>query len=663
MWEMLGISRPTPDRGLGTTPRRSTRLAEALRIGLVSMALLALGDVAARAATCDYYASPSGTGNGLSSSSPFKISNFWPVAAAGKTLCLLDGTYTGGESMILPPKGLRGASGLPITIRALNDGRVLIKGGYSSDFAVLLNYNDWFVVEGINACCARDSIVGLSYSNNNVIRRVAAWDAGDGNSNIFGVHNSSYNLLEDVAGWGTARKIFSASQSGDYTTIRRAWGRWERSTVVGPKMTYTLAYNNYHFTCENCLGAWSGQGMPETYVLMGYDGTPWTGTGAGTYSNYDVNQPYAIFTVDREDADKNANARLLGSLAYVLPTDTIRISQAVFVTALDSVETKDTTAYIAPGTNTSMRPFALYGPVGSTNLHASDITSFGQASSTIQTVWSPSNVFSGASPAAYSAGENIFNTTRGANLCYQYKDGNLTNQPLWPWPMNQRIKDALVQSGRSSVDINATIQSMFGTIPAACLAGSVAPASPTATPKPPSPTPTRTPTKAATATTPTPTRTPTKAAPTPTPTRTPTKPAATATRTPTKPAATATRTPTKPAATATRTPTKPAATATRTPTKPAATATRTPTRTSPAATPTRTPTKAATPKPGAPTPTPTPTVSRRNRPLRPPGPTATPKPPTQGNPTKTPVWSGSKPTPTPSGTWPTPQVVRRYRYW
>ena len=98
MWEMLGKSRPTPDRGLGTTPRRSTRLAEALRIGLVSIALLAFGDVAARAATCDYYASPSGTGNGLSSSSPFKISSFWPVASAGKTLCLLDGTYTGGEA-------------------------------------------------------------------------------------------------------------------------------------------------------------------------------------------------------------------------------------------------------------------------------------------------------------------------------------------------------------------------------------------------------------------------------------------------------------------------------------------------------------------------------------------------------------------------------------
>ena len=52
-------------------------------------------------------------------------------------------------------------------------------------------------------------------------------------------------------------------------------------------MTYTLAYNNYHLTCENCLGTWSGQGMPETYVLLDYDGKPWTGNGAGTYTNYE----------------------------------------------------------------------------------------------------------------------------------------------------------------------------------------------------------------------------------------------------------------------------------------------------------------------------------------------------------------------------------------
>jgi hypothetical protein len=457
-------------KGMESTLRSHTRassLGRRLRIVLAAGALIALSNAASKAATCNYYASPNGTGNGLSSSSPFRISNFWPLASAGKTLCLLDGTYTGGASTIVPPQRLNGASGLPITIRALNDGKVLIKGGGS--LAVQLYYNDWFVIEGINACCAGPAVVLLSHSNNNVIRRVAAWDATDSNSVIFTVHHSLYNLFEDVAGWGTARKIFSTSQGGDYTTIRRAWGRWERSTVVGPKMTYSLAYNSYHVTCENCLGAWSGQGMPQTYVLMGYDGKPWTGTGAGTYSSYNVNQPYGIFSVDGESGSNDANSRLLGSLAYVLPTDTYKPAYAVFITTLDSVDVKDTAAYIVPGANSSVIPHYLYAPVGSTNLHASDITSFGHVNSKIQG-WSQSNIFSGTSPGSYTSGENIFNSTRGANLCYRYKDGNPTSQPLWPWPMNQRIKDALVQSGRASVDITATIQGFFGTIPTACKA-------------------------------------------------------------------------------------------------------------------------------------------------------------------------------------------------
>ncbi len=455
-------------RRLGPLPRRPGRLAEALRIGLVVAALVALGGAASKAATCDYYASPNGGGNGRSPSSPFKISSFWSVASPGKTLCLLDGTYTYWSGKILPPKGLNGASGLPITIRALNDGKVLISGGGWAP--VHLDYNDWFVIEGINACCAGQTVVELSHAHNNVIRRVAAWDAADNNSEIFGVHDGLYNLLEDVAGWGTARKIFQMSYGGDYTTIRRAWGRWERSTVVGPKMTYSLAYNNYYATCENCLGTWSAQGVPASYVLMGYDGKPWTGNGAGTYTNHDLYQAYGIFAIDREDADKNSHAKLLGSLAYVLPTNIYKPPYLVFVSKLSSIDIKDTTSYIPAGTNSSVLPFGLYAQADGSHLNASDVTSFGGAKSTFQAPWVTSNAWSGPSPASYSPGENIFNTTRGANLCYQYKNGNLTNVPLWPWPMNQRIKDALVQSGRTAVDITATIQGMLGAIPAACTA-------------------------------------------------------------------------------------------------------------------------------------------------------------------------------------------------
>ena len=62
-----------------------------------------LGGQVASAATCDYFASPGGTGSELSQSSPFKVADLWPLAAPGKKLCLLDGVYRGSQSMIKPP--------------------------------------------------------------------------------------------------------------------------------------------------------------------------------------------------------------------------------------------------------------------------------------------------------------------------------------------------------------------------------------------------------------------------------------------------------------------------------------------------------------------------------------------------------------------------------
>src|SRR3989344_2390269 len=71
-------------------------------------------------ASCTHYASPTGGGNGLSQSSPFQIANFWSQASPGKTLCLLDGTYTGANSMITPPENLNGTASAKITLKVLN---------------------------------------------------------------------------------------------------------------------------------------------------------------------------------------------------------------------------------------------------------------------------------------------------------------------------------------------------------------------------------------------------------------------------------------------------------------------------------------------------------------------------------------------------------------
>ncbi len=416
-------------------------------------------------------------GNGLSPTAPFRIADFWGVASPGKTLCLLNGVYNDAQGMIDPPAGLSGLSGSPITIKALNDGGVLITG-HATRHPILLSNNDWFVVEGVNACCSGGTVVLMSRSSHNIIRRVAAWDAADGNESIFGVHyHGDHNLLEDVAGWGVARKIYDSSEGGDFTTIRRAWGRWEGSHVVGPKMVYTLAYNNYHMLVENAIGTWSGEKMNQTYVLLDYSGQPWLGTDGGTYTNYRVNQPYGIFAIDGLSGDKNARTKLLGSIAYVGKTDTFSAPREILFTDIDSVEIKDTVAAYAPGgTYSGKHTFALYGLTtniangGETNVRALNLTSFSADSlgDQIGKGWQQANILRGRSATAYTEGSSVYVADQGANLCHQYVDGNLTDRPLWPWLMNQRIKEAMIQSGRAPLDVTATITQLFGPIPADC---------------------------------------------------------------------------------------------------------------------------------------------------------------------------------------------------
>jgi hypothetical protein len=464
--------------------RSSMRLLK--RSTLFTALVILMTCARAGAASCTHYASPTGTGNGSSASQPFKIANFWSVAQSGHTLCLLDGQYTGSASMINPPQNRNGTASAPITVKALNDGKVSING-QGSYIPVRLSYNNYFVIEGVNASNSVASVVTLSNSNNNIVRRVAAWDAADGNHSIFGIHYGNNNLLEDVAGWGIARKIYESSWHGNYTTIRRSWGRWEGSHVVGPKMTYTLAYNNVNMIVENAIGTWSGERMKQTYVLLDYYGKPWTGNGAGTYSNYGVDQPYGIFGVDAlTGSDKNARNKLLGSIAYLRGSDRFQPGQMVFVTKLDSMELTNTLAYIQPGTQTNKQRFALYNLQSSTgtNLVARNLTGIGGAGSFYGTEWKKSALSEGAS---LSAVVNAFtSTTSGANLCYRYQNGALTTQPLWPWPMNQRIKDAMVQSGRAAVDVTATIESLLGPIPAACEStSSNGGTTPTPTPPPP----------------------------------------------------------------------------------------------------------------------------------------------------------------------------------
>jgi hypothetical protein len=231
-------------------------------------------------------------------------------------------------------------------------------------------------------------------------------------------------------------------------------------------MTYTLAYNNYNTICENCLGTWSGNRMHQSYTLLGYDGKPWLRKGQLVhYNDYAVDYPHGIFSTDRLDKSPHANTKLLGSIAYQQRTDRF-VGQLTFFGnfRLDSIELRDVVSYSQPTRSTL--PFKLHNqssiiPIA---LMAKNLTGIGP-SSTIQSQWQVTTFAQGGNIAAVP---NIFTGKGGANVCHRYHDGVLTKQPLWPWPMNQRIKDAMAESGRIVVDVTSTVEEIFGTIPSSC---------------------------------------------------------------------------------------------------------------------------------------------------------------------------------------------------
>jgi hypothetical protein len=409
-----------------------------------------------------YYASPTGGGDGRSPNSPFRVTDFWKVARPGDTLVLGDGRYTGSASMLTPPQKLSGESGRPITICALHDGKVEIDGQRARR-PVLLSYNSWFVLEGFNAHGAyagRDnaSAVVLSRSNHCVVRRVCAWDADDSNTEIFGTHgHGDHNLFEDCAGWGVARKIYQNSQGGDYTTYRRCLAIWQGCHAVGPKMGFSMFYNSRGIVAENCIALWDGVRMKETHQAMGYDGKPFTNWSTGakaprTYTNFGVDQPYGCFSADaNRKIGPSQGPYLYGCLAYALKTHRLVPFAGLFFLPCKQEDGRiENCAALVEDGIMHMRPFHL------AKIRGSGLTAVGGKEPVFAgaAIENTLRVAGAEGRAAWAAMFRKEPPIKGAHLYYRYQDGKRTDQPLWPWPMNERIKTLI------GVDVTATVLSL-----------------------------------------------------------------------------------------------------------------------------------------------------------------------------------------------------------
>ncbi|MCP4837772.1 MAG: hypothetical protein GY894_00210 [Planctomycetes bacterium] len=468
-------------------------------------------------AGCDFYAAPDLLGDAQggptgvagadgTSAEPFVMADFWDrgFALPGATLCLKDGIYRGADSMLDVTPNTSGALGNPITIRAVNDGGVFIDGeDLRRPFR--LRWSNYWVLEGFNVAnsSAFAVSIGGDISGTRIhhvtVRRVVAWDAliTNGSSNNFHVWGIDYAddvLLEDVAGFGTGRKVFTVYRSRR-VTMRRAFARWEGSGG-GSAIPISCIYRSYDVICENNIAVWTAEQQPSI-------GVPSGGRGALAMDWLAYGDESWAADGDLNFDPKNAQMRMLGNIAIVpadlpddpgsMPPTPLTPASATWMAYIKGVEYINN---VAISNRNDMPLWRVEGCIDKPSAGAFCDWAIGLDETEApliarhNTGWGGNNLskFTGWTvdddrlEVAYGdPPPDVFQGTMGATVCHRYVDGELRDgtgvsaaEPLWPWPMNERILAATTAAvGHSPEDVTARIEGLLGPIPAACSAVAV----------------------------------------------------------------------------------------------------------------------------------------------------------------------------------------------
>lgn len=440
-----------------------------------------------------YYISPNGNNNyaGLSSQQPWAtFAHAWTTLQPGDTLYLMDGIY---YQTINPT--INGQPGMYITVKALNDGKAVIDGQGQRETVVLGSpWNSWdandlpnpqgnyFDVEGIVALNSSATVFTV-YARNIILRRDSGYNSNPhNNEGIFEVWSKGTPavpanvLIEDSVGAGSGRKIFLAYDTYVNVVFRRnfaAWqwwigdnfcqGYWPQADGIE---IYPLAYegqpdapnnsiveNNINFGLtpdygislapnptgngksingNNYLGNISiGGGMKWDNVQQEFFPAPYSYLPC----NYNGIQKPSTCLSSQCIAFANSNVYrggfVLGSSVGTLMKN--NLFQDLFAWGNGSVGLTTGASWGAGSTNNRLIRATLVNngqgvPAPAAGSDA-DAVAIDLSRFDVKSDLKIGNV-SGGSP--YTGG--------GAKLQNQYVNGTLTNVPLWPWLMEDRIK-------------------------------------------------------------------------------------------------------------------------------------------------------------------------------------------------------------------------------
>lgn len=426
-----------------------------------------------------YYISPTGNDNhsGRTPSEAWATFNrAWRDIYPGDTLILLNGIYY----QSLNPNRRNGEPGLPITIRAMNDGQAVIDGQYQRVPIKLGNtwpgpIGNYFVIEGVVARNSSDYVIVIDGGHNNVLRRVSAYNANtDTNSHVIGIiwpsaHN---NLIEDCVAAGSGRKMIMTYQS-ENNIIRRCftyWQGWDGRDFCGvawPNGQSIQVYHGRYNIIENSIAigavpqsSISIQANSSNAIAIGNQvlGSIAINAGMnldGTLKQWGNVRPQPTACTGMEDfgwPGRRSGFSLHGSgeLRDNLFQDVFSWGNAGlgFVEGMGGTLVNNRivrATVLNNGMDNPCGPWpCLYGGVD-TSVLQSALNKFNAVqNSYIEDIFIDwPNYPGGLRNMTAMNGE-------GARLTHRYVDGILTDQPLWPWPMEERIQ---AEMGLSVTDL------------------------------------------------------------------------------------------------------------------------------------------------------------------------------------------------------------------
>ncbi len=397
----------------------------------------------------------------------------------GDTLLLNDGVYY--SPLFIENK--QGTATAPITIKAAHDGKAILDGSQiTAEWTppvFIGNGAAYITVEGIVARNAPQSPTDANVNESVVfvygtahditLRRITAHDAAPGNNQVFNIAFGASNVLvEDCAGWGRGRYIFIAYQARN-VTFRRDWAYQAYATNFSPAPRSAFGvYDASNVTLENVIGMNTLPSQTDdNYYTAAWetsdDATNWptnntTILGSMFLNNcegYWVNESAGQntqFKDDYFDIPVNNTCRQYTTKDY---GQGLRWGSAYGGSITNSTFTNNDLAFFRDGAGTppiSNSVFLHNNAVFQNDSGHDYLDFYGNGSIGTSLDSTDRQVDPGYDTTTYGRGGYLYipqnsplkgagqnGADIGANILYEYVNGQLTNQPLWPWPMEDRI--------------------------------------------------------------------------------------------------------------------------------------------------------------------------------------------------------------------------------